>query len=68
MGMGFTARCWTRTNDSNTVYAAIRVSDEQQMLLRRHPNRDEPMLVYRVIRIIEGFSERLQENRLRLIE
>jgi hypothetical protein len=66
--IGFTARCWTRTNDPDTVNATVRMSDEQELLLSRHPDRDEPALVYRVIRIIECFRERIQEDRLRLIE
>jgi hypothetical protein len=68
VGIGFTARCETRTNDTNTVHATIRVSDKLQTLLSRHPDRDEPAFVYRVIWIIERFGERIQEDGLRFVE
>jgi hypothetical protein len=68
VGIDFTARRWTRTDDSHPVYAAVGVSDKQQTRLSRHPNRDEPVLVLRVIRIIERLSEWIQVNGLGLIE
>jgi hypothetical protein len=66
--IGFTARGRTRTDDSDSVDAAIGVGDKQKALLSRHPDCDEPTLALRVVGIIERFGERIQVNGLSLTE
>jgi hypothetical protein len=66
--MGFTARRCTRTDDSDSVDAAVGVGDKEEALLSRHPDRDEPTLALRVVRIIKRFGERIQVNGLGLSE
>jgi hypothetical protein len=68
VGIGFTARGQTRTDDSDPVDTAIGVGDKQKALLTRHPDRDEPTLALRVVGIIERFGEWIQVNGLSLIE
>jgi hypothetical protein len=51
VGIGFTARGGTRTDDSDPVCIGISVSDKQEALLSRHPERDEPALMLRVVRV-----------------
>ena len=66
--MGLTARREARTDDTDPVYAAVRMSDKQKSLLRRCSYRDEPTFISRVIRIIERLGERIQKDRLRFFE
>jgi hypothetical protein len=62
--MRFTARRCPRADDADTVRASVGMSDKHQPLFRCHPYRDESAFVNRVIRIIEGLGERIQEYAL----
>src|SRR3954447_3850269 len=66
--MGFTARCCTRADDANPIFAGVRMCDEQETLRRRHPESDEATLLVRVIWIVKRLRQWIQENRLRLVE
>jgi hypothetical protein len=68
VGIGFTAGRLPRADDTNSVYASVRVSNEQQASLRRFSDRNEPSLVSRVIWVIERLRQRVQEDRRGLIE
>jgi hypothetical protein len=43
--MNFTARRDARTDNANTVFAAVRVSDKQEPLLYRHSDCHEAILI-----------------------
>jgi hypothetical protein len=68
VGIGFTARGGTRTDDSDQVDTAIGAGNKQEALLSRHPDRDEPTLALRVIGIPEHVGEWIQANGLSFIE
>jgi hypothetical protein len=68
VGIGFTTCSGTCTDNSDPIDADVGVSDEQEVLLSRHSDRDEPALTFRMVRIIERLSERVQVDGLGLIE
>jgi hypothetical protein len=68
MDMGFTTRCCTRADDANAILAGIRMGDEQEALRCRHPERHESTLVVGMVRVVESFGQRIQKDRLALVE
>jgi hypothetical protein len=55
--MSFTARRDARTDYSDSVFTAIRVSYEQNALPRRTANGDKPTLIRRVVGIVKRLSQ-----------
>jgi len=68
VGMCFTLGCRPRTHDSDMVLAAISVGHKQNALFVRGADCNEPILLKRMVRVVEGQRERVCEHRGRLVE
>src|SRR5688572_3138971 len=66
--MVFSARRSSGADDPNAVLAPLNLCNEQESLLRRQTNRDEPAFVDRMIWIVERKRERIEEHSDCLVE
>ena len=68
IGMSLTACCKSRTDDPNTVFAAICVSDEDKPLPRGLADCNESPLVNRMVWVVKRLREWIEKHRLRFVE
>jgi hypothetical protein len=66
--MGFSLGGRPRVNNPNVILAAVGMCEKQDALRAGRANRDEPLLVQGMIRIVERQRERTGEHAGGLIE
>lgn len=66
--MGFRLGGPPDTDDPNVIVAPVDMGQKQNPLLARRSDGDEPLLVPRMIRIVERQGERIREDPRPLLE